>query len=185
MPNWCMNNISITANTKEDAEFLQSLDGLEEGIFQKLMPMPDCLLDSNPSEDVDSQKSQALIEETGSPDWWSWRVDNWGTKWDANLGFVEYVPEQNSLEITADTAWSPPIGLYHYLVDQGFDVTATYYEPGLCFAGLYDNGEEHYYEDVVENYFLEGSTENLPEPLKVLNEEFDLESEAEYWKDLE
>jgi hypothetical protein len=45
-----------------------------------------------------------------------------------------------------DSAWSPPTTAYDNMVDQGFRVYGMYYEPGMAFAGIYDNGDDDQYE---------------------------------------
>ena len=48
------------------------------------------------------------------------------------------------MSISFDTAWSPPIQLYDRLVELGYDVDATYFEPGMGFCGVYYNGDDDY-----------------------------------------
>ena len=50
----------------------------------------------------------------------------------------------NELELRFDSAWSPPIEAYARLFELGFEVYATYFEPGMCFAGIWDNGNDDY-----------------------------------------
>jgi hypothetical protein len=50
----------------------------------------------------------------------------------------------NEVSCSFDSAWSPPVGLYEKLVDLGYDVKATYWEPGMAFCGIWDNGVDHY-----------------------------------------
>jgi hypothetical protein len=45
-----------------------------------------------------------------------------------------------------ESAWSPPIGAYEKLTEQGFRIRAMYFEPGMAFAGVWDNGDDDYYE---------------------------------------
>ena len=67
-------------------------------------------------------------------------------------------------------AWSPPLGFYERLVVLGFDVQASYFEPGMSFAGTWDNGIEDYYE---------GHWGEFPEELQ------NIFSMHEYYDDLE
>ena len=81
--------------------------------------------------------------------WYLWRVANWGTKWDIGCGDgygLEPTRVGNELSITFDSAWSPPLGFYERLVVLGFDVQASYFEPGMSFAGIWHNGEDNFYE---------------------------------------
>ncbi len=86
-------------------------------------------------------------------DWYSWQINNWGTKWDVGADMGTDKEERYGLKATRvdnevccsfDSAWSPPVGLYDELVDLGYDVKATYWEPGMAFCGIWDNGADHY-----------------------------------------
>jgi hypothetical protein len=82
--------------------------------------------------------------------WYDWCVNNWGTKWD-----VGGQPEHHGLKATRvdnqvsasfDSAWAPPVGLYDKLFELGYNVNATYWEPGMGFCGIWDNGYDNYVE---------------------------------------
>jgi hypothetical protein len=78
--------------------------------------------------------------------WYTWNVNNWGTKWDFGKDKLDdpVAIEDGVVSISFDTAWSPPIQFYNYLVDLGYNVDATYFEPGMGFCGIYDNGDDDY-----------------------------------------
>jgi hypothetical protein len=50
------------------------------------------------------------------------------------------------LILSFDSAWSPPVTAYEKLLDMGFRIYATYYESGMCFCGIWDNGDDIYFE---------------------------------------
>ena len=88
-------------------------------------------------------------------DWYEWQISNWGTKWDigADMGTdkeewygLKATRVENEVCCSFDSAWSPPVGLYGELVDLGFDVKATYWEPGMAYCGIWDNGDDNYCE---------------------------------------
>ena len=88
-------------------------------------------------------------------DWYSWQINNWGTKWDIGADIGTEKEERYGLKATRvdnevccsfDSAWSPPLGLYEKLVELGYDVKATYWEPGMAFCGIWDNGDDNYIE---------------------------------------
>jgi hypothetical protein len=88
-------------------------------------------------------------------DWYDWQINNWGTKWDIGADIGTEKEEQYGLKATRvdnevccsfDSAWSPPVGLYEKLVELGYTVRASYWEPGMAFCGIWDNGFDHYTE---------------------------------------
>jgi len=74
-----------------------------------------------------------------------WRVNNWGTKWDAAIHQVDWIDDLTCVMIF-DTAWSPPLGIYDAMKEQGWVVFASYYEPGMCFVGRWDDGDDENYD---------------------------------------
>jgi hypothetical protein len=87
--------------------------------------------------------------------WYDWRISNWGTKWDVGADMGTEKEERyglkatrvgNEVNCTFDSAWAPPIGLYEQLVELGYKVKATYWEPGMAFCGIWDNGVDNYVE---------------------------------------
>ena len=76
-------------------------------------------------------------------------MNEWGTKWDVDAyDKVDYDDQHDGNGITFgfDSAWAPPTGVYEALVEQGFSVKAYYWESGMCFAGVWDNGNDDFYE---------------------------------------
>ncbi len=76
---------------------------------------------------------------TGHQDdrWYSWRLANWGTKWDAYD--IQILTEQGDqdLEVAFNTAWSPPEGIVAALRIQYPDLSLSWFydEPGCEIAG--------------------------------------------------
>lgn len=125
MPNWCENRVTFDhEDPKERERLVRAVKS--ETLFNEFVP--------NPEGEWD----------------YGWSVENWGTKWEAN--FYDYDPvidEDNSIYIDFDTAWSPPIEFYNAMLESGWDIAATYYEPGMSFVGSYKGGidECHDIED--------------------------------------
>ena len=74
-------------------------------------------------------------DERYSENWYRWNCENWGTKWDANE-VVMGSCDGEYIELHFDTVWSTPIVLYTYLVENGWDVKAYYYEEGIELMSL-------------------------------------------------
>jgi hypothetical protein len=150
MPNWCYNNLDITATTPEQKAVLERVSRAEpeDGFIGLFMPLPEILKDttSPAPDDLDPELREQMIRETGFDNWYDWQVANWGTKWDPDVEVLDW--DGTTLSVSFDSAWSPPIGFYEWLTEQGYAVSANYYEPGMNFAGEWINGEDYCVEDV-------------------------------------
>lgn len=120
MPNWCSN--SLTLKHDDPAMIDKAVAGFTDG---KLL--------------------ETLVPYEGEWDY-DWCVSNWGTKWDVggDNGYIR--PNPNTLKISFDSAWAPPTEAYRAMEELGFEVKAMYYEPGMCFCGIYEDGSDDYYE---------------------------------------
>jgi hypothetical protein len=74
----------------------------------------------------------------------------WGTKWDV---YDVYMLEDNDdvLQISFYTAWSPPLAAYALLKTLGFTIEANFMEYGADFCGYWKDGIETIYENVHDN----------------------------------
>ena len=113
-------------DTKKDEE-----DG--GGLLQGMHPMPEF---TEPQPDPFSGK---VDKEFAMPDWWNWRVSNWGTKWEVSTEGMEYIEDGDTATISGwfESAWSPPVEAFAFYCDEQPEIIATlsYYEPGMCFVG--------------------------------------------------
>ena len=143
MPNWCSNTVTVY---HEQAHMIDRFVNAahSDGLFESYVSIgPD---------DAPTAK--------------------WGCKWDVNMNddgsFIERV-DDNTVSMSFMTPWSPPIEFYEALEnDNGYEVNAYFYEPGVGFAGTFDNGSTNEYE--VSN---QADVEALPEDLRV---EMDIDS---------
>lgn len=159
MPNWCSNTLTISH--KDKAMMKRVVRGYNRnGLLREFIPIPKELTDTV-SGTVGSKESyeQRLLEEKqklnreffGYNDWYSFCVAEWGTKWDIGHGdgygkLTLKDIKNNTVKIGFDSAWSPPLEAYEKLCDMGFEIRALYYEGGCCFCGIWDNGNEEYYD---------------------------------------
>jgi hypothetical protein len=142
MPNWCANNVTITHD--DPAKLNELVDAYKRGeLMEHFMPTP-----RDPNDPTQLLGAGKPVTFDSSKDWYSWRVNNWGTKWDVGGedAFVDR-PDQNTVVLSFDSAWSPPIEFYSFMTYlQGFDIRASYFEPGMCFCGDWIDGMDNYYE---------------------------------------
>lgn len=149
MPNWCYNYATFThenSQTVDDFEKVLRAYARDEekalGPFQYLYPMPDnSQIEPTHIVAVTDEGEEKIIK-SSMPDWWHWRVGNWGTKWEPSDLLVTR-KDAHTLEIVFYSAWSPPIGLYDHAQGLGWTVLANYRENGFAFEGDYEDGANH------------------------------------------
>jgi hypothetical protein len=130
MPNWCENSVTLThSDTTKVCEL--------ENVLRT------CSIECDQFE---GQQKQTKFFEHYLPrprdvsynDVCDWNEKAWGTKWEPQIiGFKKQ--NQNTIDISMDTAWTPPIGLYKQFVENGWVVEALYHEPGYAFCGQFTN----------------------------------------------
>lgn len=152
MPNWCNNFVEIS---HEDPAKIRALaDAMNRGEFcNEIIPVPEDLkIVAGSVGDPDEQakleaQTRANVDKHGYGNWYDFCVNRWGTKWDVGGdGQADVSDDGLSMNASFDSAWSPPVGVYEELVNQGYTVVGYYYESGMAFAGVYDNGSDEYWE---------------------------------------
>ena len=151
MPNWCNNRVVIS---HPDTAKLEALVGsIKEGKFlNHICPVPEDLqitagfLGETEAQKELERQEQENLKKYGVKNWYDFCVNRWGTKWDVDCQGVDVSEDGTNVTASFESAWAPPIGVYEYLVDDGFEVTAFYYEPGMCFAGKWEDGCDECYE---------------------------------------
>ena len=150
MPNWCYNTATVSHEDKT------KIDGLEQELLKE-DAQPFNYLRPNPAGEWD----------------YGWSCENWGCKWDVSMMDWER-QDDNTIVMHFDSAWSPPIALYEFLEsEQGWSVRALYHEPGMGFAGRFEDGYDDFYEF---DWTDRASIEDLPE---------DIADFANVWDELE
>ena len=140
MPNWCNNSITITGPEEKILDIWSKAQGPDSGLINAMVPMP------------------AEYEGTTAPgeprNWYAWRLQHWGTKWDIDLDGLELEAADGTATISGwfDSAWSPPTHAYKIYCAENPDcsIEAFYEESGCCFVGKWDNenGDDyHEYDD--------------------------------------
>ena len=151
MPNWCHNRITIYGDSETEAK-LKEIEKIfeKENPFNEIYPIPDFKTIPNEKgelpkiEQHKNDKGDVVWETFNFPDgtnddrWYHWCISNWGTKWDACDKSIE-MSDYDSLEITFNTAWSPPEGIIERLRDKYPELTFQWFydEPGMEAAGYY------------------------------------------------
>jgi hypothetical protein len=179
MPNWNQN--SATFRHEDPAQIDRIVDGYNNSrLFGEFIPCPPELLESveigeNYNERVAAKNAENMAKHRYS-DWYDWSITHWGTKWDVGeeADMLDR-RDPNTVQISFDTAWSPPVAFYKALTGMGFDMTAYYLEEGMGFVGKYtsEEGDEYFNFDGSEDL------EDIPDDIRQF---WDLDTICE-WRD--
>ena len=129
MPNWCNNTITLTG-PKEKITAIYNKAKEDNALLQQLKPMPAELEDTTKGSNGDAFN------------WYDWRVENWGTKWDVDVeDNLELSDDGTTITGWFDSAWAPPIHAYEYFLTDNEDcsISSCYYEGGMDFAGKWED----------------------------------------------
>ena len=188
MPNWCDNQITITGPNsvidKIEKIVKEEKDG--HGLLDFMYPMPKEL----DSTTADGSKDKEMLAKHGHSDWYSWRTDNWSTKWEVNE-FYGVDRQGDTISFAFSSAWAPPIGAYEKFIisssekQEDVSIKAYYYEGGCDFAGCWDDGNDEciapsdYKSD--DDYWNDGLGYELDEMFNLTESmaEYEAEQEAE------
>ena len=136
MPNWCSNRVTITGPAPVIREITEILNQENTPLLNWMVPEP-----------------------KDNEGWYDWRVNNWGTKWDISDVYFENQAEEDSIEFSFCSAWSPPVDAFRTWAESDGRVqfTLEYWEPGIGFVGsatwdgdLFDDSYVDCHQDAVE-----------------------------------
>jgi len=107
-----MNDLRISGDTEEILRFIEDNKTDGEFCFKTLFPEPEY---ANPE------------------DWYEWRLQNWGTKWDVDGDVDVNKLDDDLYRLYFTTAWSPPIHWFETVIKNypalKFELNAG--EPGM------------------------------------------------------
>lgn len=101
MPNWCHNRLRIAVSNPDERDaILAAMRDIhkESGemtpfSFEKIIPMPESERDN----------------------WYYWRINNWGCKWDLVPSEIHWYYTNRSIWFEFQTPWGPPDGVIQRL----------------------------------------------------------------------
>ena len=192
MPNWCNNTITISHD--DMAMMKRVVKGYNQNkLLDEFIPIPLELKEGamNSSElmkirnweykkELDKVREELNRKYFGYKDWYDYCVSEWGTKWDIGRDSAPTLLMKDIKDKTVtfdfDSAWSFPSSAYEKLVDMGFSITAYYFEGGMGFCGMWENGSDDYYS-------IEGNSEwvlnNIPASI---NQHFGISENMAEWE---
>lgn len=183
MPNWCNNSVEIYHTDPAMIERVRK--GFNDGgLFSELIPCPQELTETVSGSMGEDKRAEheaqqaANVEKYGYANWYDFCVNEWGTKWDVGADGNPAQDIPGGLMLGFESAWSPPIGAYEKLTEMGFAIRAMYYEPGMAFAGIWEEGNDDYYD--YSGLDSAGIAEALPVEL---DEAFGISESAAEWEE--
>lgn len=152
MPNWCFNTLQVSKHSESGRRLIDAFrdnhtnDKGEKysSPFTDLYPCPQELMDTEASfggtdeeQAIRKAKEDSNLAKYGHTNWYSWRLANWGTKWDACEVYIEDEDENEAL-IRFDTAWCSPDKFFEWYARENPDVVFLnqYDEEGMSFEGF-------------------------------------------------
>ena len=182
MPNWCNNSVEIY---HEDPKMIERVrTAFNDGrLLAEFIPIPQSLkivagCVGDPDEQKKLEEDTARNKEVhGYGNWYDYCVNEWGTKWDVGADGNPAQDIPGGLMLGFESAWAPPCGAYEKLTEQGFRIRAMYFEPGMAFAGVWEDGFDDYYE-----YGGMSSTEIAETLPAELDEAFGISEDVAQWE---
>lgn len=182
MPNWCNN--TLTLEHENPAMVARAKAAFLNGrLLDEFIPVPTDLkiVAGCVGDPVEQAK---LVEQTelnrvthGYGNWYDFCVNEWGTKWDVGGDDGVLNDIEGGIIVSFDSAWAPPTNAYEKLHEMGFKILAMYYEPGMAFAGVWEDGIDDYYE--YGGLDSAGIAEELP---SALDEAFGISESVAEWE---
>jgi len=184
MPNWCNNSVEIY---HEDPAMIERVrKAFNDGaLLQEFIPVPKALQivagrvgdDNDPEQIKLHEQTMHNLSTYGYANWYDWCVNEWGTKWDIGADGNPAQDIPGGLMLGFESAWAPPVGAYEKLTEQGFRIRAMYVECGMAFAGVWEDGQDDFYEYGGLN------SEQIAETLPVeLDEAFGISESVAEWE---
>ena len=194
MPNWCDNQITITGPNSviDKIEKIVKADDTHEntGLLNFFKPMPK-ELEGTTSPSSSAKKPQPMVE--GFDNWYDWRVENWGTKWElcefygVDRQHLNDSLDESTISFAFSSAWAPPINAYEQFLrdNENCSLKAYYYEGGCDFMGEWDNGSDDCYAPSdyksTDDFWQDGIGSTLDDIFNITESmaEYEAEQEAE------
>ena len=183
MPNWCNNTVELYHDDPVMIERARKAFNNSE-FLTEFIPVPQSLRDTvsgsvgQDARAAHEAQMESNIAAHGYKDWYDFSVNEWGTKWDVGGDGYEAQDIPGGLILTFESAWAPPCAAYEKMIEMGFRIRAMYYEPGMAFAGVWDNGSDDYYEYGGMN--SDTIAETLPPEL---DEAFGISEDVAMWEE--
>ena len=139
MPNWFNFTLEVSGKEEDVQEFVQNVKGSKKYDtkdyvfdFNHFIPQPD-----NIFRGALGSEEEKYCKDNNLPDWYNWNVENWGTKWNANVDNSCWTSDY-SFTYEMATAWADPRPIFQAMFEKyphlAFEIEG---EEESCEYGLY------------------------------------------------
>lgn len=149
MPNWCTNDLHVSGDKEQLRDFVSKSIVNDDFTLSGTYPTPAELENETaPSyyrgneHDHESRiafekREKELKDRYGHTNWYDWRIQNWGTKWDTSYASV-YMNDDDEFGVSFESAWAPPCRWMRTVAKMYPLLTfkLSYMEEGMCFCGV-------------------------------------------------
>ncbi len=145
MPNHCYQSVYLHGPTHLIQHLHAALSKPEPEFCSTIAPMP-----------FEVWAHEERRPDQLMPDWYEWRVENWGTKWDVcEVEIIEPLAHEDVFDkswfsFRCWTAWGAPIPVWDKLHAMGIEVQADYQDEGGMFEGEYHHGEDRSWDPEIK-----------------------------------
>jgi len=166
MPNGCENRVYLEASPAEIEAIIMAVQGTDgdKGLLNCLLPEPDH------GPDIEGEM----------PNWWNWRVANWGTKWEVSAEITSHSVADGWINLAFDSAWSPPLeALYAWEAadSESRNFNIRYIEWGMAFCGEADS------RGINDSYSIPLTAAEVQATIPVdIDEEFGISDNVAQWE---
>jgi hypothetical protein len=165
MPNWCENRVYLEASPAEIEAIIMAVQSDDDkGLLNYLLPEPEH------GPEIEGEM----------PNWWLWRIANWGTKWEVSAEIISHSVEDGWINIAFDSAWSPPIAALDRWESQDSESRSfniRYVEWGMAFCGEADS------RGINETYSIPSTVAEVQQMIPIdIDEEFGISDNVAQWE---
>lgn len=134
MPNWCENRMAVCGKAEDVRRFVETAqDGKEALSFAKFIPEDY----DDPAYQDGQEKNCEGLEPNPHWNWYDWRCDHWGCKWDCSESYVEVSPDGTLATFTFTTPWGAPDAFYRAITGKFPELSFE------CYA--YEGGNDYWF----------------------------------------
>lgn len=129
MPNWCTNTLTFPTREEFDSFIRNYGKGSRRFSYQWLIPEPKTQEECEEKyvlHNDEEREAAHLGKDAGWFNWYEWRWDHWGCKWDAICDREDDFIDEGTLSIFFSSPWCEPFRVYKKMAELGIEFSYTW-----------------------------------------------------------